>query len=205
MSAGSVREGASQSADWSSLGSGSSATAHHHTFPISASFFENPCATVKLTVGGDVQSRSAESPTWASSRRGDHMNSDKRMGGPAVPASRRWIGGANVPTRGGFRVNASLLLAELAIDGDIVELRLRGPLGMLTRAETLRAKPVDLQSVFPIRSTVRFRGVGFRRPDLREYYFKTTRIDDVLDALRSVGFPVSTESQPAAKIWRAAP
>jgi hypothetical protein len=76
---------------------------------------------------------------------------------------------------------------------------------MLTRAETLRAKPEDLDVVFPIRSTFRFRGVGFRRPDGREYYFKTTSIDEVLAALGSLGFPVTPEAQPPSKIWRARP
>jgi len=121
------------------------------------------------------------------------------------PSSRRWIGGANVPTRGGYRVNASLLLAELLVGDGELELRLRGPLTKLTRAETLRAKPADLDAVFPIRSTIRFRGVGFRRPDGREYYFKTTSTDEILRMLGSLGFPVTPEAQPASKIWRARP
>src|SRR6266540_7519767 len=62
----------------------------------------------------------------------------------------------------------------------------------LTRAETLRAEPADLDTAFPIRSKLRFRGVGFRRRDGREYYFKTWRIDEVLGALQAAGFPVST-------------
>jgi len=93
----------------------------------------------------------------------------------------------------------------LAINGDTVELRLRGPLGRIAHAETLQARPADLEQVFPIRSRVRFRGVGFRRPDGREYYFKTRRIDVILDALRGCGFPVSSLNQPAAKLWRAIP
>ena len=64
-----------------------------------------------------------------------------------------------------LRINASLPLAELTVQGDIVALRLRGPFGKLTRAETLQATPTDLESVFPIRSTVRFRGVGCQRRD----------------------------------------
>jgi hypothetical protein len=99
-----------------------------------------------------------------------------------------WIGGANVPTTGGVRVNASIPLPELLLYGDTIELRLRGPLAKLARSAVLRAKPADLDSVFPIRSNVRFHGVRFRRPDGREYYFKTTAIDLVLDALRVPGF-----------------
>src|SRR4051812_28160710 len=88
---------------------------------------------------------------------------------------RRWIGGANIPTAGGFRVNASMPLAQLTIVSTTVELRLRGPLSRLGRPETLRAKPPDLHSVFPIRTRWwRFRGIGFRRLDGHEYYFKTT-------------------------------
>jgi hypothetical protein len=92
----------------------------------------------------------------------------------------RWSGGANVPTRGGWRVNASTPLAELAVTGGLVVLRLRSPLATLCRAETLSARAADLRTVFPIRSKGRFRGVGFRRLDGREYYFKTTQIDTIL-------------------------
>ena len=102
-------------------------------------------------------------------------------------------------------MNASLLLAELALNDDTLELRLRGPLAKLTRAETLRAKSADLSAIFPIRSRspLRFQGVGFRRPDGREYYFKTTATSEILNVFGSYGFPVSLEAQKAQKIWRA--
>ena len=121
------------------------------------------------------------------------------------PPRLRWIGGANLPTVGGWRVNATEFFAELLLDHNSVELRLRGPLRRLTRAETLLAEPADLSDAFPIRSRARFRGVGFRRSDGREYYFKTSQIDPILRALQDLGFPVSMIDQPAAKIWRLKP
>jgi hypothetical protein len=131
------------------------------------------------------------------------------MGNRYVPGSPprrlRWIGGANLPTTHSWRVNATEFLAELVVDHNTVELRLRGPLPRLTSAESLRATPSNLQEVFPIRSRARFRGVGFRRPDGREYYFKTRQVDDVLHALQNMGFPVSTLAQPASKIWKLKP
>jgi hypothetical protein len=114
----------------------------------------------------------------------------------------RWVGGANLPTKGGWRINASEFLAELVVDHNFLLLRLRGPLPRLTRAETLRVDPVQLAEVFPIRAKIRFRGVGFRRVDGREYYFKTLQIDNILHALQRFGFPVSPVAQPAAKLWR---
>jgi len=106
-----------------------------------------------------------------------------------------------MPTLGGSRVNASEFFAALTLAGAQVELRLRGPLAQLARAETLVAMPIDLEVVFPIRSRVRFRGVGFRRVDGREYYFKTFKIDEILARLQAAGFPVSMEARPATKIW----
>lgn len=117
----------------------------------------------------------------------------------------RWIGGASLPTVGGWRINATEFFAELLLDPSMLELRLRGPLVRLTRAETLRVGPTDLAEVFLIRSRLRFRGVGFRRTDGREYYFKTAQTDTILRALRDFGFPVSTIAQPAAKLWRLKP
>ncbi|MEU0094886.1 hypothetical protein [Kribbella sp. NPDC006257] len=59
--------------------------------------------------------------------------------------------------------------------------------------------PAQLAEVFPIRAKIRFRGVGFRRVDGREYYFKTFHIDNILHALQRFGFPVSPVAQSAAK------
>jgi hypothetical protein len=125
---------------------------------------------------------------------------------PGTPP-RRWVGGANVPTRGGYRVNAGMTLAELLFADGAVELRLRGPLARLTRAESFKVIASDLGAVFPIRSAsiLRFRGVGFRRHDGREYYFKTARTDEILGVLDSAGFPVTPKAQPATKIWRSTP
>ena len=133
------------------------------------------------------------------------MDSDMDALWPSAPRRWSWVGGENVPTLGGSRVNASEPLAELSICASIVELRLRGPFARLARAETLRAVRQDLESAFPIRSKVRFRGVGFRRVDGREYYFKTTKADEILAVLDQQGLPVSMTAQPAAKLWSGVP
>ena len=131
------------------------------------------------------------------------MGNDETVG--SRPLRLRWIGGASLPTTGGWRVHASEFLAELLLEENWVELRLRGLLPRLTRAETLRAKPTDLSEAFPIRSRISFRGVGFRRPDGREYYFKTGQIDNILRALQDLSFPVSWIDQRASKLWRLEP
>ncbi|MFI6833686.1 hypothetical protein ACIBG5_41695 [Kribbella sp. NPDC050241] len=113
----------------------------------------------------------------------------------------RWIGGANLPTLGGWRINASELFAELVLDDNTLKLSLRGPLPRLIRAETLSAAPSELSEVFPIRSSFRFRGIGLRRPDGREYYFKTTQTDPILQALQARAFPVSPIVRRPAKLW----
>ena len=133
------------------------------------------------------------------------MNSGGCAEPPPAQWRRSWLGGANLPTLGGSRIDADLLFAELAIDGDIVVLRLRGPFARLTGAETLRAQRQDLESAFPIRSRLGYRGVGFRRIDGREYYFKTTKSDEILAALQACGLPVSMSAQPAAKLWSGVP
>ena len=133
------------------------------------------------------------------------VSAEFRMGGLVDRQSWRWIGGANIPTRHGTRVNADIPLAELSVNSEIVTLRLRGVFSRLFRAEMLQSAPSDLVSIFPIRAVLRFRGVGFERRNGDEYYFKTTRIDEILAVLDSRDFPVSLESRSAAKLWKGVP
>ena len=122
-----------------------------------------------------------------------------------------WIGGANLPTTGGSRLNLGMIFAELTLTEGVVELRVRGPMRQVFRPVTLRASPVDLVDVWPIRprgwvaSLFRFRGVGFLQSNQHEYYFKTFSIEDILGSLREAGFPVSEEARPAGKLWRGIP
>jgi hypothetical protein len=123
---------------------------------------------------------------------------------------REWIGGANVPTIGGMRVNAGMPFARLTLGDGRVELRFRAFAGRLFRAEGLVAGPSELRSVWPIEGTglrryLRFRGIGLRNADGHEYYFKTLAADDILRTLESEGFPVTWVVGPAAKIWQGVP
>jgi hypothetical protein len=104
-------------------------------------------------------------------------------------------------------VNAGFSFAELVVSAESVSLRLRGPLSKVTRAGVLIAKPSDIESVFPIRPKrpLGFRGVGFRGSNGHDYYFKTTKSGEILNGLREFGYPVTSEAQPATKLWRAAP
>jgi hypothetical protein len=76
----------------------------------------------------------------------------------------------------------------------------------------LIATPADVVLVWPIKprgpaafQMVTLRGVGFRLPDDREFYFWTRRGRDILRWLWSRGFPVATESEPARRVWRGVP
>jgi hypothetical protein len=127
------------------------------------------------------------------------------------PDPLRWIGGANLPTLRGSRVNATLPFAELKVGDGYVELRLRGPIPRLWRPETLVAKPGDLDLVWPIgqrrrlSAILRMRGVGFRRSDGHEWYFGTAAGQEILGVLEGQGFPVTRESGSARKVWRGDP
>lgn len=132
------------------------------------------------------------------------MNPENTPNQKTLPRRRRWIGGANLPTRGGSRVNAGWSLAELVLEGDLLTLQLRGPLNRVFRSKALVAMPTEVDSVFPIDSSpLRFRGVGFRRSDGLEYYFKTGRAQEILPALRIARFNVSEKPQKATQIWHA--
>ena len=63
----------------------------------------------------------------------------------------------------------------------------------MTKAEVLLTRPSDIESVYPIRpkGAVGFRGVGFRRSNGHDYYFKTSKSDEILSVLRACGIPVS--------------
>ena len=122
-----------------------------------------------------------------------------------TPRVYNWIGGANVPTLGGLRVNAGYPLASLSLENTNITLRLRGRISFLFRSELLFAGPSDVSDVFAIESKLRFRGVGFRRTDGHEFYFKTGRAKEILPVLHEAGFSVSELPKPASKIWKFTP
>ena len=59
--------------------------------------------------------------------------------------------------------------------------------------------------IFPIEPKGRRKGVGFRLPNGHEYYFRTPRGSEVLEALETWGYPVTSEPLPATKIWKGIP
>jgi hypothetical protein len=122
-----------------------------------------------------------------------------------------WIGGANVPTKGGGRVDLSLPFAELIVGKGYLELRLRGLIPRLWQPETLIAKPEDLELIWPIgnprriSALFRFVGVGFKRVDGEEFYFKTGSIRHILDCLEAAGFTITRVNGAARKVWHDEP
>jgi hypothetical protein len=69
-----------------------------------------------------------------------------------MPHGYRWIGGANLPTRGGWRVNATAPFAAMSLKDGVVRLELRGSfLTRLFRAVPLQVDRSGVQSVFPVR------------------------------------------------------
>jgi hypothetical protein len=117
----------------------------------------------------------------------------------------RWVGGLNLPTERGARVNASRPLAELISSGDVVRLRMRW-LWPLWHPEELEAQPADLDWVSQVEGWIGMRGVGFRRLDGHEFYFKTDLwFTQILAVLSDRGFPVVTGIRKATKQWSSKP
>lgn len=112
------------------------------------------------------------------------------------------IGGANVPT-GYLRVNGTWPFGVLDYAEGHVMIMVRG--GKLFAAKPLYAATQDLAAVFPVRTGIGGRGVGFRMHDGREWYFWTGQGHRILTVLGRDRFPVSPDEQKARKVWRLEP
>jgi hypothetical protein len=107
-----------------------------------------------------------------------------------------------------LRMHASYPLVVLELADGRLTLRLRPRLaGTLFGAQPLSVQPADLKLIYPIRGkrVVSVRGVGFRTPDNRDWYFFVSPVTDILTALHASGFPVTDVAEVATKIWRAVP
>jgi hypothetical protein len=123
---------------------------------------------------------------------------------PPGLGARRWNGGASVPTTGWTRLRASWPAGELTLTGDEVRLRVRW-LGRLFHADTLIARPGDVVWVSQFVAAMAMRGVAFKVPNGREFYFLTGRIEEILAALVDAGFPVKSAVYSKTRIWSGAP
>jgi hypothetical protein len=97
------------------------------------------------------------------------------------------IGGANIPAHW-LRLNATRPFGVLDIRQHGLELSVRP---RLFGGDDLRVTPALLAEVFPVKARIGGRGIGFRLPDGREWYFWTLHADRVLDLLDKQGFTVS--------------
>jgi hypothetical protein len=112
------------------------------------------------------------------------------------------VGGTNIPTES-FRLNATWPFGVLDYIGGRVTVRVRG--GSWLPGKQLFAAQQDLEAVFPVRGPLASRGVGFRTPDGREWYFWSSQGELILTTLARAGFPVAFVEEKARKVWRAEP
>ncbi|MEU8713823.1 hypothetical protein [Streptomyces sp. NPDC048663] len=109
----------------------------------------------------------------------------------------RFIGGANIPSLLGWRLNATWPLGVLTIEGGRLHLCVRalGPFAKLFGIRPLECAAQEIAEVFLCHGMFGTSGVGFRTEDTRYFYFLTGRIQDVLEVCRQQGFAVSDEKQ----------
>jgi hypothetical protein len=111
----------------------------------------------------------------------------------------RWIGGASVRLRSVGMFNVPRRFATLSLTPGRVLLEVR-PASFTRRLPGYpwTLTPSQQPEIFPVRATGFKRGVGFRKPGQKPYYFWCGRArDDILDALETAGFAVSrTERRP---------
>jgi hypothetical protein len=164
-----------------------------------------------------LQGRGARPPSdfvsWIANRCNPHAQcaradvSSLRMtgvGDSQAPAQRspwgaRFIGGANVPALG-LRMNATRPFGRLEVDQS--ELRLFVVPRWLP-AEELEASPASLREVFRVASRLRH-GVGFQALDGREWYFWSSRADEILRLLEQLRYPIG-QPRSKTKVWKGTP
>lgn len=77
--------------------------------------------------------------------------------------------------------------------------RLRCRLMSLMGGDDLDAGPTEVAEVAPARSRFGTRGVAFRLPDGRRFFFWTGKTESVLRVLQAEGFPVGQEERSEAR------
>lgn len=114
-----------------------------------------------------------------------------------------FVGGMNVPSAMG-RVNATIPLAELVLDGE--ELRLRPRWFGARYVTEFRVRLDQVRSAFRLRGRFMTSGVGFTMTDGQTGYFWTlSQADEVLAALRERGVTIDPQPRGANALWRILP
>ena len=106
---------------------------------------------------------------------------------PPMPNA-RFVGGMNVATKAGGRLNATMPLAVLTVDSTSLTLHPRSfPIPMFT---DFRVSLVNIAAAFPLAGSPFASGVGIQLSDGQLVYFWTFRQDRVLAVLRQRGIPI---------------
>jgi hypothetical protein len=119
------------------------------------------------------------------------------VSGPEV-----FIGGMNVPMRGGFgRVNATIPLASLSVDQQTLTLAPRWFARVFIRPLVVPLGEVEV--AYRLRGQFMTSGVGFDTHDGRTVYFWTRSAqDEVLRALTRLGVTIDSTPRRATAQWR---
>ena len=118
-----------------------------------------------------------------------------------MPESRSFVGGMNVPVRGGWgRMNATVPLAELTIDGEWVTLRPRWFAALMI--QPFRVPLAAIEVAYPVRSRVLARGIGLTTSDEQTAYFWTwSDQDEVLRTLAGRGVTIDPSARRPTAVW----
>lgn len=109
-----------------------------------------------------------------------------------------FVGGMNVPTRGGGRFNTTVPLARLRVDGYTLKMR---PTAIMT-GWVFSVPLREITAAFRIEGVIGSSGVGFELSDgLVAYFWTLSDQDRVLDALQRRKVAIDPVSRPADARW----
>jgi hypothetical protein len=115
----------------------------------------------------------------------------------------RLVGGANVPTRNGLRINLLWPSAVLEVTETKLLMQMRSPI-LHDLAKRLDVTPGGVIVVFPVRGIL-LRGVGVTTLEDHDFFFWTHKRELVLDVLSAHNYPVDREVRRPRKAWRGRP
>jgi hypothetical protein len=112
-----------------------------------------------------------------------------------------FVGGMNVPARGWGRMNATVPLAELAIDEESLTFRPRLFARLMTGP--FQVPLAAIEAAYPVGSRLASTGVGVSTSDGQTAYFWTRRdVDAVLSALAGRGVRVDPQLRRPTANWK---
>jgi len=112
-----------------------------------------------------------------------------------------FVGGMNVPARGWGRMNATVPLAELAIDE--VSLTLRPRLFARLVTGPFQVPLVAIEVAYPVGGRLASTGVGVSTVEGQTAYFWTRRdVDAVLSVLAGRGVRVDPQVRRPGAVWK---